>query len=316
MRLRATVGFFTLGLIGAGGVVALVGVVRLAHQFPAAASSPGLLAPFLLPVVALAIEAGALVALSIALLRVLVEAPAAGALGRARATASLLVLVAASAAIAQLVPRGTERPGAFANELVQSARSSCGESGNVAVPLLGLSVSCTPPQRIEGPMPGARAVQLSMRNLTFSDDLRQVAIGALELSAKGSLRVRLRAGSARVSGLAPWSRSPRLSSLGRFAMLVGLGVVLWAGTSLAFRLPPGAAEPVADGTRERARRWLSYLLFALPGAVSAAVVISLDQARAAPVAYASAGGVGALAVGLVAVLLARFARISSCFNSL
>jgi hypothetical protein len=316
MRVRATVGFFALGLLPASGAVALLGILRLAHQFPAAASSPGLLAPFLLPVLALAIEAGALVALSIGLLRVLAQAPAARALGRAHATASLLVLLAVSAAVAQLVPRGTEHPGAFANELVQSARNSCGQNGNVPVPLLGLSVTCAPPQRVEGPMPGARAVQLSMRQLTFSDDLRQVEIGALDLSANGSLRVRLRAASARVSGLAPWSRSPRLSSLGRFAMLVGLGVVLWVAASVAFRLPRPAGEPLADSKLDRAGRWLGYLLFAIPGAVSAAVVISLDQARAAPMTYASAGGLGVLALGLVVLLLARFPRICRCFNDL
>jgi hypothetical protein len=316
MRLRAKFGFFALGLSAAASVVALIGIVRLAHQFPAAASSPGLLAPFLLPVLALALEAGALVALSVALLRALVQTPAAAALGRARATSMLLVLLAGSVALAELIPRGTEHPGAFANQLVQSARDSCGESGKVPVPLLGLSVSCATPQRIEGPMPGAAAVQLSMGQLTFSDDLRKVEISALDLSANSSLRVRLRAGSARVSGLAPWSRSPRLSSLGRFAMLAALGVVLWLGASVLLRPRQTRADEPAPGVASgRVRRGLGYLLFASPGAVIAAVVISLDQARAAPLTYASAGVLGVLALGLVALLLARFPRICSSFQA-
>src|SRR5688572_8869610 len=49
-------------------VVGLIGLLRLARQFPAAAESPGLLVPFLMPVLALALEAGALVALSAAAL--------------------------------------------------------------------------------------------------------------------------------------------------------------------------------------------------------------------------------------------------------
>jgi hypothetical protein len=318
MRVWAKLGYFALGLMAAAGVVAALGVIRLTHQFPAAASNPGLLAPFLVPVLGLSLEAGALVALSSAVLGVLARVPPGDALSRARATGALLGLLAFSVAAAQLIPRGTEHPGAFANDLVQSARSSCGTSGKVPVPLLGFNVSCAPPQRIEGPMPGARTVQLGMGQLTFSDDLRTVEIKALELSAASSLRVRLRADTARVSGLAPWSRSARLSPLARFAVLAALGVVLWLGACLLLRPGQGAAGATgatgATGPGARVWRLLGYLLFASPGAVAAAAVISLDQAQAAPGAYAGAGALGGAALGLVALLLARFPRIYGYFR--
>src|SRR5262249_12313325 len=131
MRLRQQFSHFALGLPVAASVVAGLGVARLTHQFPAAASSPGLLVPFLLPVLALALEAGALVALSVALLSVLTAAPSARVAARARATLLLLGLLALVLALAEAIPRGTEHPGAFANELVQSARSSCGDGGQV-----------------------------------------------------------------------------------------------------------------------------------------------------------------------------------------
>jgi hypothetical protein len=317
MRSRAKFGYFALGLMAAASVVALLGVLRLTHQFPAAAASPRLLAPFLVPVLGLALEAGALVALSGALLGLLARAPTAGVLARARATWALLGLLSCCVALAQLIPRGTEHPGAFANELVQSARSSCGQTGKVPVPLLGLSVSCAAPQRIEGSMPGARSVQLGMGQLTFSDDLRRVEIRALEISAASSLRVRLRADTARVSGLAPWSRSPRLSPLGRFTMLAALGVVLWLSASLLLRPPTRVDRRSAvdrGDTSGRFWRWGGYLLFGSPGAVIAAAVIALDQAQAAPLAYAGAGVLGGVALGLVALLLARFPRICSSFQ--
>ncbi|HYQ14801.1 MAG TPA: hypothetical protein VEQ58_03560, partial [Polyangiaceae bacterium] len=144
----------------------------------------------------------------------------------------------------------------------------------------------------------------------------RVEISALDLTADSSLRVRLRASHARVSGLAPWSRSPRLSSLARFAILAALGVVLWLGASLLLR-PGGAGAPPTPSAvpAERAWRLLGYLLFALPGAVVAAVVISLDQAQAAPLAYAAAGLLGAFALGLVALLLPRIPRIAGSFRA-
>ncbi|HYP91465.1 MAG TPA: hypothetical protein VEQ59_25030 [Polyangiaceae bacterium] len=308
MRISVKLGYFALGLPLSAAAVAGLGVARLTHQFPAAAASPGLLTPFLLPVLALALEAGALIALSVAQLSVLTRAPASQVAARARATWLFLGLLALVLGLAEAIPRGTERPGAFANELVRSARSSCG-SGSVAVPLLGLSVRCAAPQRIEGPMPGSRKVRLAMEELTFSDDLRRVDIRALELFAESSLRVRLRAKDARVRGLAPWSRSPRLSALGRFAILAALGVVLWLGASLLLR-PRTAERRVAP---ERVWRAVGYSLFAVPGAVVAAVVISLDQAEAAPLTYAWAGLLGAVALGVVALLLARIPQIAGSF---
>ena len=318
MTLRAIARDFALSLPVAATVVASLGIARLTHQFPAAASSPGLLVPFVLPVLALALEAGALIALSVALLSWFCRARADVLPPAARARASLLLfgLTALILALAELIPRGTEHPGAFANELVQRAQRSCGESGRVAVPLLGLSVRCDPSRRIEGPMPGAHGVQLAMDELTFSDDLRRVEIRALELTATRSLRVRLRAGRARVSGLAPWSRSPRLSSLSRFATLLTLGGVLWLSTSLLLRrgrAVSGQAPPPAAG--EGVWRLVGYGLFAMPGAVVAGLVISLDQARAAPTAYTSAALVGALMLGLVAVLVPRAPRIFGSFRA-
>jgi hypothetical protein len=292
--------------------VAAFGAVRLTHQFPAAAASPGLLLPFLLPVLALALEAGALIALSVALFSVLTRDAESGAPGtlarRVRLSLPLPVLTFLVLALAELIPRGTEHPGAFANQLVQSARDSCRPGGQVPVPLLGLSVRCTTPQRIEGPMPGARKAQLAMDRLQFSEDLRRVEISALELSLASSLRVRLRADRATVSGLAPWSRSPRLSPFARFGLLSALGAMLWLGVSMVVRARRGPPrEPVRSA---RSLRSVGYVLFAVPGAVVAAAVISLDQAQAAPSAYAGAGLLGAVALGLVAWIASRAPQIT------
>lgn len=324
---------FVLILVGAALVVAGLGLVRLGRQFPGAAASPGLLVPFLLPVLALALEAGALVAVSTTQLRQLLR-PArpessAGAApswwSQARTTLPLLALLSLVLGAAELIPRGTEHPGAFANDLVQTARASCGNDPKLAVvvPLLGLSVSCGPARRIEGPMPGVRSIQVAMSELTFSDDLRRVDIVGLDLVAARALRVQLHAGRARIAGLAPWSRSPRLSPWGRFAILAALGALLWLAAALAFRFPAAVAA-VADSAappsarvqrRQRWRSWLVTLLLALPGAVVAAGFISLDQERAEPLAYASAALLGLVALGLLRLLAARAPRIFSSFRA-
>lgn len=321
---------FALILPVAGVLVGLLGLVRLWRQFPAAASSPALLVPFLLPVLALALEAGALVALSTVQLRELlrippsVDAPAPNrALARVGATLPVLALLGVVLGAAEMIPRGTEHPGAFANDLVQTARGSCGDGAKVVpVPLLGLNVDCGA-GRIEGPMPGVRSIDIAMRELTFSDDLRRVDILGLELTAARALRVHLVAGRARIAGLAPWSRSPRLSPLGRFAILAALGAALWLAAALGF----GSATHRAAGSASSSplvpaphQRWgrlrfaLATLVVAAPGAVTAAGFISLDQERAAPLTYASAAAAGLVALALVRVLAWRLPRIFSSFS--
>lgn len=316
MRLQAKLSSFAWGLPLAAVAVAALGALRLTHQFPAAAASPGLLTPFLLPVLALALEAAALIALSASLLRALTsgntaKATATGARARLRATFVLPLSAALVLAGAQLIPRGTEHPGAFANELVQSARSSCGGSGKVPVPLLGLSVVCAEPRRIEGPMPGARKAQLLMDNLVFSDDLRRVEITALELTLPSTPRVRLRADRARVAGLAPWTRSPRLPAGTRLAALSALGAALWLAAVALVRVSEPASLEL-EGSPRAARAWRvgGHLLRAAPGAVLAGAVISLDQAQAPPLEYAGAGALGILAVALVAWVLVRAPRFA------
>jgi hypothetical protein len=308
-------GSFFVSLPACALVVGLLGVARLGHQFPGAAASPGLLVPFLLPVLGLALEAGGLVALSVSQLSTLLREPATTAVGRARASWLVLGLLSVVLLVAEAIPRGTEHPGAFANDLLETARDSCSPGLSVPVPLLGLSVKCDAPQRIEGPMPGVPKVQVAMEELIFSDDLRSVEIDALELSAARSLRVHLKTQTARVAGLAPWSRSPRLSPFVRFAILLALGFALWLTSLLALRhplpLPPvgNGSSPALVGRLLRAAGWLSL---ALPGVLSAAVFVSLDQDRAAPVTYLSAALVGALAAWLVGAVLAR--RLPQIFN--
>jgi len=316
---RRKLGQFGLALPAAAACVAVLGLIRLGRQFPAAASSPALLVPFLLPVLALALEAGAFIALSTTQLSELSRplSPPPGALVRARATLPLFVLFLLVVGVAELIPRGTEHPGAFANELVQTARDSCGGSGSakVPIPLLGLSVTCAEPRRIEGPMPGVRAVEVAMLELTFGDDLRRVEIRGLELTASRALRVHLRAGTARIAGLAPWSRSPRLGPLARFAILAALGAALWVAAGLGFRpRSPDDAAPLVPGRFWR--RPLLRVVFALPGALLSASFISLDQDRAAPVAYLWAALLGVLAIGLLGLLARRLSRIFSSFNAL
>jgi hypothetical protein len=311
---------FGLALPVAALCVAALGLIRLGRQFPAAASSPALLVPFLLPVLALALEAGAFVALSVTQLSELsLPAPASpNVLSRLRTTLPLLGLLALVLAVAEVIPRGTEHPGAFANQLVQTARDSCGAgAGKVPVPLLGLSVSCAEPRRIEGPMPGVRSIDVAMRELTFADDLRRVEISGLELTAARALRVHLRAGSARIAGLAPWSRSPRLGPLARFAILLALGAALWLAACLGFRSSPPIDSAAVTTTQPSARwrRTLLRLVFALPGALLAAGFISLDQDRAAPIAYLGAALLGVVAIGLLGLAARRLPRIFSSFST-
>lgn len=315
------IGHFAWILSAAAAVVGLVGIVRLERQFPAAGSSPALLVPFLLPVLALALEAGALIALSVAHLRALGSGTVV-ARARFRQALPLLGVFALSIGVAELIPRGTEHPGAFANRLLQTARASCGDSGEVPVPLLGLSVSCREPRRIHGPMPGMRSIQVAFGDLAFSDDLRRVDIGGLELTAARSLRVHLLAGRARIVGLAPWSRSPRLSPLGRCALLLALGTTLWLA-ALGIRPFGAAPSPALSGSaplahegrlRRAWRRLLFNLLFAAPGVAVAVGFIGLDQEQASPLAYAGAALLGVVGLGSLRVLWGRLPRISSSFK--
>jgi hypothetical protein len=275
------------------------------------------LVPFLLPVLALALEAAAFVALSVAQLGALAPAAeVANAAARAKRTWPLLALLALVLGVAELIPRGTEHPGAFANQLVETARGSCGAASNlVPIPLLGFSVRCGDPQRIEGPMPGVRGTQVSMRELRFADDLRRVEITGLDLTAARSLKVRLRAQQARVAGLAPWSRSPRMSPSTRFLVLTALGAGLWLAISLVFRLRAPAAPPsVASPTTLLSRRLLWRLLLAVPGAILAAGFIMLDQDQASPTAYLAALGAALLALGALVGLLRRVPAILNYLN--
>lgn len=296
--------------------VGLLGLARLGRQFPSAASSPALLVPFLVPVLALSLEAGALVALSVSTLRSLRPLPARPLAGRARRALSLLALLAAVVAVAQLLPRGTDRPGALANELVARARESCvAPGGTVTVPLLGLDVHCEDPQRIAGPMPGIGSVRVAMRELRFSDDLRRAYAQGLALDAKRSLSVHLRADQASVTGLPAWTRSSRLSPWLRLGLLcaVGAGLSLAAVLWWAPRPSTAAAPPAPPAPNPRWARWLTALVFAVPGAVAAAFVISLDQEGAPASSYAGPALAAVLALGALSLLLARGPKLFSSF---
>jgi hypothetical protein len=294
-------------------VVGLLGLVRLGRQFPSAASSPALLVPFLLPVLALSLEAGALVALSVSTLRRLGRAPSRPLVGRALPALGLLGLLLGVLAVAQLLPRGTDRPGALANDLVQRARESCVTPGTtVAVPLLGLDVRCADPPVIEGPMPGVRSVRVAMRELSFSEDLRHAQMAGLALDAKRSLRVHLTAEQARVTGLPLWTRSARLSPLDRLGLLGGIG----AGLSLAAVLfwVPRRAAPAEPGSSLRWGRRLGTLVcLSMPGGIAAALVIALDQEGAPAASYLGAALAGVAALGLLSLLLSRGPKLFSSF---
>jgi hypothetical protein len=315
---RSLFGSFLSSLPLCAVTVAVLGVLRLGHQFPGAAGSPGLLVPFLFPVAGLALEAGGLVALTYSQLAALLRSPLPTVGARARASLPALGLLAAVLVLAETIPRGTEHPGAFANQLLASARDSCTEGAVVPVPLLGLSVRCEAPQRIEGPMPGVPAVHVAMRDLTFSDDLRNARITALELRAVRALSVTLRAGTARIAGIAPWSRSPRLSPVGRFAVLLSLGAALWLLAIAATRSASASASRSEAAASPRVRRllaWLARALLALPGAAVAGAFVWLEQERAEPSAYAAAGGAAALClIVVVSALTRRFPQILNSFR--
>ncbi len=298
---------FAQALALATSGLGLFGLARLGRQFPAAASSPALLVPFLLPVLALALEAGALVAFSAALLRAFRALPRAPLGLRGRALATLFVCFVAVLALAQALPRGTERPGAFANELIASAFASCSGGGSVPVPLLGLSVRCDEGQRIQGPMPGVPAVQLAMGSLHFSEDLRQARIHSLELSMRRTLSVKLRAGVAHISGLSPWARSARVPAPLRFLALTLAAAVLAASALLSW---PGRAS--GDSSAPRA---LGVALSALPGLAAAAVVILLDREQAPALAYVGVSIAAACGVGGLALLRARAPKMFNKFEA-
>lgn len=301
---------FAVALLPAALGVGLFGLVRLARQFPAASSSPNLLVPFLLPVLALALEAGALIAFSASVLALFRVLPARPLTARASALLPLIIMLALVLGLAEALPRGTERPGAFANELVDSARQSCGTSGTVPVPLLGLTVRCDRGLRIEGPMPGVPSVKLAMQTLTFSDDLRRVQITGLDLTASRALTVRLKAGTARIAGLAPWTRSARLAPLVRCAILTGLGLGLALVAALCWR--PSLSLGLPPHATRRWARWSRFALGGLPGVAAAIVVIMLDQEQSRAVAYFAALGAGVVAL---LVLLAARARVAKMFSS-
>lgn len=305
---------FGLTLALASLVVALVGFGRLARQFPGASATPGLLAPFLPPVLALSLEAGSLVALSMSQLSSLSHLATLPIASRARSTLLLVALLIVVISGAQLIPRGTEHPGAFANQLVQTARDSCRPGAAVAVPLLGLNATCERASGFEGPMPGARGVHVAMRDLAFSDDLRRMTVNDLELTASKRPRLHLLVGSARIAGLAPWSRSPRLTPLERCLTLTLLGVALWLGGTVWWRprpRPGDAAPPRATGVE----RGLAVLLLGAPSASVAATFIALDQQRAAPAAYAAVAVQAALSVWLLGLLGRRLPRIFRSFGA-
>ncbi len=294
-------------------VVGLLGLARLGRQFPSAASSPALLVPFLLPVLALSLEAGALVALSVSTLRRLSQVPSRPLIGRALPALGLLGLLLGVLAVAQLLPRGTDRPGALANDLVQRARESCVAPGTiVAVPLLGLDVRCADPPVIEGPMPGVRSVRVAMRELSFSEDLRHAQMAGLALDAKRSLRVHLTAEQARVTGLPLWTRSARLSPLDRLGLLGGIG----AGLSLAavlFWLPRRDAPAEPRSSPRWGRRLGTLVCFSLPGGAAAALVIALDQEGASAASYIGPALAAVAVLGTLSLLLSRGPKLFSSF---
>ena len=302
--------YFAQVLLPAAALVGLFGVGRLGRQFPAAASTPALLVPFLLPVLALALEAGGLVAFSSVTLRCYRDLPLRPRARRWRALVPVLLALSAVLAMAEALPRGTERPGAFANELVASARAGCGDDeDSVPVPLLGLSVECQR-DRIVGPMPGVAAVQVAMQSLSFSDDLRRVEIADLELSVSRKLTVKLSAKRARISGLSPWARSAQLLPLHRFLVLAAAALCLSLAAAWWWRPATGDGEETARG-----QRLLRLALGALPGALAALVVIRLDQAQAPAPAYLLAAASAVASLGALAVLRAHL-KTSSYFARL
>jgi hypothetical protein len=303
-----------VALLPAALGVGLFGVLRLARQFPAASSSPNLLVPFLLPVLALALEAGALTALSASLLSSFRVVPSHSLAARARVLLPALLLLGAVLGVAHALPRGTERPGAFANELVDSARQSCGASGSVPVPLLGLTVRCDRDLRIEGPMPGVPSVNLVMQTMVFSDDLRRVQITGFDLTARRALTVRLKASDAHITGLAPWARSVRLAPLVRCAILLGLGLGLATLAALCWR----PARPRSAGPLQPEKPWLRWARFAvggLPGLSVAMVVIALDQEQSSALGYGAALAAGAAVLFALLVARGRLDKMFSSFSS-
>jgi hypothetical protein len=78
----------------------------------------------------------------------------------------------------------------------------------------------------------------------------------------------------------------------------------------------GAAVVVAEAKSGKLwMRLLAYLLCAVPGALVAACFISLDQDRAAPLAYGSAALLGLAALGGLRLLNQRVPQIFGSFRA-
>src|SRR5688500_15292731 len=99
---------FAVALLPAALSVGFFGVLRLARQFPAASSSPNLLVPFLLPVLALALEAGGLIAFTATLLHAFRVVPSRPLATRARVLLPTFAVLGAVLGLAEALPRGTE----------------------------------------------------------------------------------------------------------------------------------------------------------------------------------------------------------------
>jgi hypothetical protein len=277
---------FFASLAGTVLLGALYGAGELLRQFPAAARAPLLLVPFARPVVALSFEVAALVALSVALGGgVSVRASRAGL----AAAATLLIAVAAALALAMSLPRANERPGRVASDLLSSARSSCNTGARVSVPLIGLEIDCSAePPLIRGAMPGTPGVKVSMRELEFADDLRQLRAEQLSLEAESTLKLKLSASSATIRGMSAISRPPSLSPVQRFALLLATAGALLLGCAL---VEPAASassrsRPSAAPRRSRSRAAVLLVLEAVPGCVCGYALVALDRAALPGTFYA------------------------------
>jgi hypothetical protein len=153
------------------------------------------------------------------------------------------------------------RPGLFAQQLVEEAKTSCyGSDGPQAlsVPLVNITWVCfkDAPPRVVAPLPGGADAWVVASDLRLSPDLRSIALRRMQIRtrpAQGRPTLDVRVDDGTIRGLPGWGRGTRMSGVqrGLTAMFVLVASVLgaafaltrWKVASLAGVVPVGLLSP-------------------------------------------------------------------------
>jgi hypothetical protein len=289
-RLNRSVLFATLAAgLAAISVVSALGVVRLFRWVVDPRVSAEVLFPFARAVLEEGVQAAVLIGIPLGFVWAVASALRSGpersqpeqrteldyaaGLGKplaalSRLRVALSVCVVAAVVVSLGFRSESDRPGQFANELIQAARVECARdrSESVLVPIVDLTWNCAGGEpRITGRAPGLSAkASLEAAALRASDDLSEMVAERLRIQAPiASTLVRLEVASAHFRGLPRWGHQTGLSFGLRLATvvltalittLVAVGAVarlsLPRGWALAWGVLPGLVAARALGSAE------------------------------------------------------------------